>query len=324
MHGDEARAEALDAGIVLVAVGLVDGALAAELGLDRLDRDAVRFLRAVAAALAYHLVDEDALGRVGELAALAAAALLGGAGLVVDDDREARHLPQLALHRIERVAMTDLDAGGEAGIRRILVGLVGDDDDALGALGCHLLRDLRHRQVALDRLAAGHRHRVVVKDLVGDVDAGGGGGADRQETAIRVGAVAAILEDVALAGEGRRADPVGAFGAPMPDGRRVARRHIHGHGVAADAGHGAAALGHARRSIVRAAGAEERRALRLGQRRLAHALAGLGAREALVELWAVLAEPLEPQRNGVRDLRRRQLARARQQRRAALVLLADD
>ncbi len=41
MDGDEARAEALEAGEILVAIGLVDGALAAELGLERLDRDAV-------------------------------------------------------------------------------------------------------------------------------------------------------------------------------------------------------------------------------------------------------------------------------------------
>src|SRR5262249_40333243 len=72
MHRDEARAEALEAGIILVAIGLVDGALPAELGLDRLHRHAVRLLRAVAAPLADELVDEDAARRVGELAALPA------------------------------------------------------------------------------------------------------------------------------------------------------------------------------------------------------------------------------------------------------------
>jgi hypothetical protein len=36
LHGDEARAEALEAGVVLVAHRLVDLALAAELGLERL------------------------------------------------------------------------------------------------------------------------------------------------------------------------------------------------------------------------------------------------------------------------------------------------
>ena len=84
VHGDEGRAEALHAGIVLVAARLVDGALAAPFGLQRLHRDAIRFHAAVAAALADQFVDDDALVGIGERAALAAAALLGGAGLVVD------------------------------------------------------------------------------------------------------------------------------------------------------------------------------------------------------------------------------------------------
>ena len=52
VDGDEGRAEALDAGIILVAGRLVDGALAAEFGFQRLDRNAVRLHRAIAAALA--------------------------------------------------------------------------------------------------------------------------------------------------------------------------------------------------------------------------------------------------------------------------------
>src|SRR5205814_9826246 len=83
VDGDEARAETLDTGKVLVAVGLVDAALAAEFGFQRLHRDAVRNLRAVAAAFADALVDEDPLGRIGVESALAATALFGGAGLVV-------------------------------------------------------------------------------------------------------------------------------------------------------------------------------------------------------------------------------------------------
>src|SRR5262252_6026172 len=84
---DEARAEAVDAGVVLVARRLVDGALAAELGFNRCHRHAVRFDPAVAAAFADQLVDHHALGWVGVLAALAAAALLRGASLVVEQDR---------------------------------------------------------------------------------------------------------------------------------------------------------------------------------------------------------------------------------------------
>ena len=95
MHGDEGRAEAVDAGEILVAARLVDPALAAELGLDRLDRDAVRLHAAIAAALADQFVDDDALVGIGIGAALAAAALFGRAGLVVDQHRDALDLAQL-------------------------------------------------------------------------------------------------------------------------------------------------------------------------------------------------------------------------------------
>ena len=161
MHRDEARAEAVQAGEVLVAVALVDLALAAELGLERLHRHAVALVGAVAAAFAHRVVDEHALGRIGEGAALAAAALLGGAGLVVDQHGEAGDLAQLALHGVELVAMADGDAVREVGADRVLVGLVGDDDDLLGAFGRDLRGDLGNVQRPVMRLAAGHGDRVV-------------------------------------------------------------------------------------------------------------------------------------------------------------------
>src|SRR5207248_302640 len=79
---DEARAEAFQAGEILVAGRLVDGALPAELGLKRLDRQAVRLHAAVATAFAHCLIDHDTHRRVGILVPLAASALLRGAGLV--------------------------------------------------------------------------------------------------------------------------------------------------------------------------------------------------------------------------------------------------
>src|SRR6202012_6118813 len=134
MHGDEARAKAFDAGIVLVAVRLIDLALAAKFGVERLRRDAVRGLRAVAAAFADEVVDEDALGRIRIEPALAAAALFGGAGLVVDQGGEPFDLAQLALHGVHVAAVMDGGAGREV-IGGIFVGFVGDDGQPLGGLG---------------------------------------------------------------------------------------------------------------------------------------------------------------------------------------------
>src|ERR1700722_17369692 len=58
-HGDKAWAKAFEAGKILVAVRLVDAPLAAERGLDRQHRNAVRFVRTIAAALTDRVVDED-------------------------------------------------------------------------------------------------------------------------------------------------------------------------------------------------------------------------------------------------------------------------
>src|SRR5205823_11647938 len=71
LHGEERRAIAQEARVVLVARGLMDLGLPAELRLHRLDAQAVRLLPAVTAALAHALVDVDAHGRVQELATLA-------------------------------------------------------------------------------------------------------------------------------------------------------------------------------------------------------------------------------------------------------------
>src|SRR5664279_1118149 len=105
MHRDERRAEPVDVGIIFVATRLIDGALAAPLGRQRLHRHAIRFHAAIAAAFADQIVDDDALGRIGERAALAAAALFGGAGLIVNQDADARHRDHLALHGIELLAV---------------------------------------------------------------------------------------------------------------------------------------------------------------------------------------------------------------------------
>src|SRR6185503_13078141 len=140
---DERGTEALQAGEVLVTRGLVDRALAAPFGVERLYRHAVRLHTAVAAALADKFVDDDALVRIGELAALAAAALLGRAGLVVDQHRKPRHVGERGLHRHQVIAVMDRDAGRPVRTGWILLRLVGDDDDLLCAFGRDLACDDR-------------------------------------------------------------------------------------------------------------------------------------------------------------------------------------
>src|SRR5690606_34909176 len=104
---DEAWAKATDTGEILVAGRLINPAFAAQTGFSWHHREAVGLHRAVAAALTDVVVDECTFRRVGEGSALAAATLLGGTGLVVDQYRAARNLPQLALDRIQLLATVE-------------------------------------------------------------------------------------------------------------------------------------------------------------------------------------------------------------------------
>ena len=321
MHGDEARAEALDAGEILVAGVLVDLALAPQFGFQRQHGEAVGLLTAVAATLADRRVDEGALGRVFHLAALAPATLLGGAGLVVDDHRDALELTQLTLHGIQFTAVVEAGDRREGIAARVLVRLVADQGDALDALVEDLPAELVDAQLAVDRLATGHGHGIVVENLVGDVHTGRDGGAHRQAAGVEVGAVTEVLEHVRGVGERRLADPVDALAAHLGKGLGAPVHPLH-HVVTADAGRGAAALGHLGRAVVRATGAVVRRAhgavaarsqgLFLGgeegQARL-DAVAGVDRREALGDHPG--------------DHRRGQLGEVRQQRVALFVELAD-
>ncbi len=154
--------------------------------------------------------------------------------------------------------MRGLGARRDVG-RRIGVGIFRDEIDIADAFGVQLEGDLLRRKFAVDVLAAGHRGRVVIEDLVGDVGAGGDRLADREAAGVKIRAVAEVGEDVFFVGEGRNTHPWHTLAAHMSKSFGVAI-HPQRHEVAADAGKGAAALRHLGRGVVRAARAKIRRA----------------------------------------------------------------
>ena len=204
---------------------------------------------------------------------------------------------------------------------RVFFRVVTDQRDALHALAVDLLDELRHSELAVDRLAAGHRDRVVVQDLVGDVDAGSHRGADRENAGVEVGAVAEVLEHVLRRGERRLPDPGRALAAHLREGIGAAL-HPRDHVVAADTAAGAAALGHHGRGVVRAARTVVRRAFddraRRGQRLF---LAVEEIEPPLHVLALVIAA--DAARDRARDHRRREFRQVGQQRAAVLVVFAD-
>jgi hypothetical protein len=99
VHCHKGRAEAFEAGKILVAARLVDRALTPELRFQRLHRHAVRLHAAIAASLADEAVDDDTPVGVRIETALTAASLLRRAGLIVDEDCQPFDRPQFLLHR---------------------------------------------------------------------------------------------------------------------------------------------------------------------------------------------------------------------------------
>ena len=195
-------------------------------------------------------------------------------------------------------------------------------DDRLHAFAAHLVRDLRHAQRAVDRLAAGHRDRVVVEDLVGDVDAGGDRLADRERAGMEVRAVAEVLEHVRRFGERRLARPGHAFAAHVREGVGAAV-HPRDHVVAADAAERARAFRHDGRGVVRAARAVMRHARERGARQGEFGFLRFHPAQDVADVFAVV-EFLDALGDDARDARRREFAGRRQDPLAGFVVLADD
>ena len=66
-----------------------------------------------------------------------------------------------------------------------------------------------------DPLAAGHGYRVVVQNFVGDVDPGSNRLANRQQSAMKVSAIAQIGKNMRVGGERLLADPGHALTAHL-------------------------------------------------------------------------------------------------------------
>ena len=133
--------------------------------------------------------------------------------------------------------------------------------NALYALAAQLQNELRHRQAAINWLAAGHGNGVVIQNFVGDIDACCHGLANRQAAGVKIRAVAEVLKNVFILGKGRLPYPGHPFAAHLGKGDCGPRGHPGTHIMAANAAKGDAALGHLGRGIVRAARTVMRRAI---------------------------------------------------------------
>ena len=175
-----------------------------------------------------------------------------------------------------------VDAAGQKPRAEIFFRRFRHHDDAAHIFRQQLTRNHRHGKPALDRLAAGHRHRVVIENLVGNRIFGRHRLPDRQQAGMLIGAIAEIGENMFCDGEGRLPGPSGAFAAHL--GKSLRRLGIEPgrHVMTADARQRAAAFRQAHGGpVMRTARTIMRHARRHRLQRLGFALIGVEQRQLL-------------------------------------------
>ena len=252
-QGHERRAEPFHAGKVFVAAGLVNRALAPQLGLFWCDGDAIGLHAAIPAAFADIRVDEDTLVGIGEQSPLAPPPLLCRTGLDIEDRAHAFFGGEVLLHLLQFGPLMHRQTF--EGRRINILFLVIDHRKVLHPHGLQLSRNAGRAEITIVVLPPGHGNCIVIKDLVGDVGACRQSSADRLHTGVVIGAVPDILEHMITGGEWRFADPVGPFGPHVCEAQRFPVHPLR-HEVTANPGIGTTAFWHFGRGIVRTARAE--------------------------------------------------------------------
>ena len=166
--GHKAGAEAIYAGKILVARVQIDLTLAPKGRFFRLYAQTVGFNRTVATALTDKIVDHSEFLGVVQLAAFAQAALFGGAGLLINQDRDPGDLAQVTLHAIKLTPVIYGDALREISPSESLR-VIRDHRDTIHTFRAQLFRNGVNRYRAVNILPAGHGHGVIEQNFIGDV-----------------------------------------------------------------------------------------------------------------------------------------------------------
>ena len=135
-------------------------------------------------------------------------------------------------------------------------GIITDQGDTSHALATQLVHEILHSEGAINWLATSHGHRIVVQNLIGDIDAGRHRGPYGHNARVEVGTITQILKHMLCIGKGGLPDPGRALTAHLGKGMGITIGHPGCHVVAAYPAQRMTALGDTCRDIMRAAGAE--------------------------------------------------------------------
>src|SRR5680860_832004 len=158
------------------------------------------------------MVDKRPLGGIRIQVTLAPATLLCSTGLVVNQNGTAGNVTQCPLYSIQLgPVMKGYVIWKQLLVAIVLFGLITKHHNPAHALSGNLLRDHRYGDLAIHGLAAGHGHRVVEQDLVGNVDAGRHRLANSHGSGMKIRALTQVLEYMGVADVPALAEPINPF-----------------------------------------------------------------------------------------------------------------
>ena len=232
---NEAGAEALQAAVILIAGTLVYLTLTTQFSFQRQHRQAVGRNPTVSTAFADFGVNHHPHLGIHQFAFFTPPALLGSTGLLVDQDRGTRYIPQLSFNGEQVIPVINRQPGNAFDMG-VTTRVIRNQRDPVYTLTSQLHDHLLNGECTVHRLATRHGYRIVVENLVGNVDAGRNCLADRQQPGMKVGTITQVLKHMLCVRKGRLAYPGHTFSTHLGKGFGLAVANFHhAHVVAADA-----------------------------------------------------------------------------------------
>ncbi len=235
------RAEPFDTREILVARRLVNRTFTAQFRLDRHDGHTVGLHPAIAAAFTDIGIDKDPLVRIRKLPAFATASFLGSAGLHINYSRHTLVFAKLLLHQWHLRPLMHIQSLGKA-CKVDIFFLIIDKGHIPHSHRLNFATNLIGGQPAIIALTAGHGHRIIIEDFVGDIGFRHQRKPNGLNAGVVIGTVAQVLEHMVAGRERRLADPVRALAPHLGKTNGFAVHPLH-HVVTADARIGARPFG---------------------------------------------------------------------------------
>ena len=256
-HRYKTRTKTRLTGIIHITGRLIYRPFPAECRLYRHQSDTIRLGSTIATAFANSFIDKQPLIRNGHFTPTTPTAFFRRTGLIVNNHTGASNLAHLALDLIKLIPMMESGIGRPLKGFGIFLQVIRHNCNAPDPFRVNLACDDRRIQRTIYTLTTGHRDRIVVEYLVGNIDTRCNAGSDRENPGMEISTVTNILKNVLCSTKWTFPDPTGPF-CPHLGKTSGVSVHPHRHEMAPYTCHRPTPIGYYRRTVVRTPGTKIR------------------------------------------------------------------